>query len=62
MVRSGLPVAYRAQGRQEADGVLQHLPLQEVGEQHSFVKPTAAAKTSATPAAVLFFFALFRTS
>ena len=49
-----LPVAYRALGRQDADGALQHLPLKQVGDQHTFVKPTAAAKTRATPAAVLF--------
>ena len=49
-----LPVAYRALGRQDADGALLHLHLKQVGDQHTFVKPTAAAKTRATPAAVLF--------
>ena len=34
-VVSGLLVAYRALGRQDADGTVQHLPLQEVIDQHS---------------------------
>ena len=34
-VVSGLLVAYQALGRQDADGTVRHLPLQDVGNQHA---------------------------